>query len=74
MTADNPTWYLLFDGTSVDGRGEGRYIGRTTDPEKAKRHYQKCSENPYSVGHVAIVTDTTMERAWQNTVWEVVKS
>ncbi len=25
-------WFILFDGSSADGRGFGEYCGRTTDP------------------------------------------
>ncbi len=64
------TWYLLFDGISADGRGEGRYIGRTTDKEVARKHYMKCANDPYSTGRVDIVTDTRIERAWSLTDWE----
>ena len=64
------TWYLLFDGSSADGRGQGRYIGRTTDKEAARKHYMKCAKDPYSTGRVDIVTDTKIERAWSGTDWE----
>jgi hypothetical protein len=66
----NEVWYLLFDGTSVDGTGPGKYIGRTTDYEEARKHYKKCEHNPYSVGKVVIVTDTRHDRAWSGD-WEV---
>jgi hypothetical protein len=56
------TWYCLFDGESVDGRGNAKYVGRTTDEEKAKEHYDKCWNNPYSIGYVMSYTDTTEQR------------
>jgi hypothetical protein len=60
----NEVWYLLFGGTSDDGAGPGKYIGRTTDYEEAREHYEECKRNPYSVGYVMIVTDTRYDRAW----------
>lgn len=63
------TWYLLYGGQSVDGMGEGQYIGRTTDANKAMAHYIKCDKNPYSTGKVMIVNDTKIERAYRSTVW-----
>lgn len=66
----NTPWFLLYGGESVDGAGEGKYIGRTTDKEKARRHYLKCEENPYSIGEVIIVTDTSEKRAGPWTKWE----
>lgn len=64
------TWYLLFGGTSVDGMGQGKYIGRTTDKEVAHRHYQACVDNPYSIGKVIIVTDTDYQQAGWLTNWD----
>jgi hypothetical protein len=64
------TWYLLFDGSSVDGRGEGTYVGRTTDREAARKHYVRCAKDPYSTGRVDIVTDTKLESAWSDTDWQ----
>jgi hypothetical protein len=60
----NEVWYLLFGGTSDDGAGDGKYIGRTTDYEEAREHYEECERNPYSVGKVIIVTDTRHCRAF----------
>ena len=59
------TEYLLFDGTSVDGRGHASYTGRTTNPVKALNHYQRCM-NPYSTGYVIILTDTKFSIASEN--------
>ena len=61
------TWYLLFDGSSPDGRGNPNYIGRTTDKKKAVAHYKKC-KSPYSTGKVIIVTDdrhTQMDQSFK---------
>lgn len=56
-TEKNPTWFLLYDGTSPDGRGHPKYIGRTTDLEKALKHFQKCAHSPNSIGEVKIIND-----------------
>ena len=63
------TWYLLFGGTSIDGRGGGEYIGRTTSKDVAHGHYLGCLKDPYSIGSVQIVTDIKTERAWSGTKW-----
>lgn len=55
-------WYLLFDGSSPDGRGTANYIGRTLSRQEAKRFLKKNSDNPYWTGYVLIVTDTTAYR------------
>jgi len=52
------TWYLLFGGSSPDGRGEGDYVGRTTDKKVAFKHFNRISKDPYSTGCVKIITDT----------------
>lgn len=64
------TWYLLFGGQSADGRGFGPYVGRTTDTDVAKAHYEKCSKNPYSTGRVQIVTDKNIKVAGPRTNWD----
>lgn len=57
------TWFLLFDGSSPDGRGPGQYIGRTTDVKAATWHFRKVDGDPYSTGYVLIVSDTACIRA-----------
>ena len=64
------TWYLLFDGTSVDGMGDGTYCGRTTDKSVARKHYDKCKSNPYSIGKVIAITDTTHKRIVFDYEWD----
>lgn len=59
------TWYLLFDGISVDGMGEPKYTGRTTHKEVAAKHFKKVSENPYSTGKVMIANDFEFKRAFE---------
>jgi hypothetical protein len=63
-------WYLLFDGMSEDGRGQGSFVGRTTDPRVAKKHYEACKKDPYSIGGVKIVTDEKLLAAGPGTDWD----
>ena len=51
------TWYLLYGGSSGDGRGDGEYVGRTCNISVAARHYREISKNPYSTGYVTVITD-----------------
>jgi hypothetical protein len=64
------TWYLLFAGTTADGRGDANYTGRTTDKSIAKKHWDECKSNPYSVGKVIVVTDTKHKRIIFDYDWE----
>lgn len=57
--------YLLFDGTSTDGRGAPKYIGRTTDKKKAEKHYKSC-QSPYSTGKIMVLTDDSFYQAIQS--------
>lgn len=63
-------WFLLFGGSSPDGRGEPKFIERTTNKRKAKSHYKKCEKDPYSTGQVMIVTDGELEIANCDTSWD----
>jgi hypothetical protein len=65
-----PTWYILYDGESVDGSGPPDYYTRTTDKEVAKEHWKKCKSNPYSTGKVVAYTDTKQIRIWWEQHWE----
>ena len=56
------TWYLLYDGDSVDGSGEGKHVGRTCDVFAAASHYRKVSKNPHSTGYVQVITDKEVVR------------
>lgn len=51
-----PTWYLLYGGSSEDGRGPGVYGGRTTSVNVALYHAKKI-DSPYSTGYIQAVTD-----------------
>lgn len=66
---DNP-WFVLYGGTSVDGKGEGNYCGRTTDVKVAKAHWEKCRGDPYSVGSVWVITDVWNRRINYDYEWE----
>ena len=61
MLDDNkiPPIFLLYGGTSEDGRGIGEYRGRTVSVEKAKAFYMReIHNNSYSTGKVvALVKD-----------------
>lgn len=61
-----PTWFLLYGGTSEDGAGPGVYVGRTTDPKVATNHNRNIKRDPYSTGYVLVVTDTQCRRAWSS--------
>lgn len=56
-------WYLLFDGSSPDGRGEPKYVGRTTSKALAQKHFKEVESNPYSTGKVMIANDFAFRRA-----------
>lgn len=56
-------WFLLYGGSSPDGLGVGRYVGRTIDPRVASAHFRKCKADPYSTGYVKIVQDENIETA-----------
>lgn len=56
-------WYLLFDGSSEDGRGEPTYVGRTKHQALAYKHFKKVSKSPYSTGKVMIANDFKLWRA-----------
>lgn len=64
------TWFLLFEGSSVDGRGSPKYVGRTIDKHAARTHYINVKNNPYSIGKVEIITDNSRTVATSSTNWE----
>ena len=67
-------WFLLYDGSSADGRGPGRYYGRTTSAKKAKQHFEEVYNDPYSTGYVMIISDKKEERAGWLTDWDALIS
>lgn len=56
----NPDWYLLYNGTSEDGRGVPKYAGRTSNPYEALSFYrtQIKKAGPYAIGQIKRFTDT----------------
>lgn len=56
-------WYLLYDGTSVDGRGIPDYVGRTTNKEVARKHHKNVRSSPYSTGKVMVANDFALFQA-----------
>ena len=65
------TWFVLFEGISVDGRGgRARFLKRTLDLSEAKAHYQACRDDPYSIGYVLVITETECSHASPWTCWE----
>lgn len=65
-----PTWYVLYDGQSVDGMGHPKFYTRTTDKKVAKKHWKKCKDNPYSTGKVVAYTNTKEIRIIFDYDWE----
>lgn len=53
--------YMMFDGSSADGRGSGKYTGYTRDKSKAFKHFME-TQNPYSTGHVDVLTNRALIR------------
>lgn len=63
------TWFLLYGGSSVDGRGPGIYKGRTADESVAREHHSEISKDPYSTGYVLRVTDSGIEHIHGCSKW-----
>lgn len=64
MTTDEKI-YLLFYGTSPDGRGQPLqgYVGRTSDKIVAREHFEKIHSDPYAFGSVFICTEKEFKGA-----------
>jgi len=58
-------WYLLYDGTSADGLGQGKYCGRTLDMFTAIEHFEKVKNDPFNTGKVVKITDSEMKTIWE---------
>lgn len=54
-------WYLLYNGTSCDGRGDGEYCGRTMEKYVAIAHLAEVLRSPYNVGRVVAVFPDRLE-------------
>ena len=59
------TWFLLYGGSSEDGSGIGKYVGRTTDAALALKHFREVKSSPYNTGGVKIITDKSETGAWR---------
>lgn len=60
---DDPV-YILYGGTSEDGRGYPKFESYTNDWRVAQAFYMKnIHNNPYSTGHVAIMTKKSYRHA-----------
>lgn len=57
LQLDSGTEYLLFDGSSPDGRGDPKFVGRTRDKIAAMEHHLECRANPYSCGKVMTLNE-----------------
>ena len=64
------TWFLLFDGSSPDGRGFSHYVGRTQDKKVARQHFDRCESSPYCTGGVRFATDSNYGVIDAVTDWE----
>lgn len=56
-SSSEENWYILYGGTSADGLGPSKFIGRTTDRDIAMEHYLAIRNDPYSTGKVVIITN-----------------
>jgi hypothetical protein len=70
MKMTEPTWYILYDGSSVDGRGNSDFYKRTTDKQEAIEHWEKCRNDPYFTGKVVAYTDTKEISVYFDYDWE----
>lgn len=48
-------WYLIYEGSSEDGMGRGKYMCRTLDLSFAIKHLKE-NDSPYFTGHVDVVS------------------
>lgn len=51
------TWYLLYSGSSCDGRGTPKYKERTLNRDYARVFLKKVRSTPYSFGHVIEINE-----------------
>lgn len=70
MANEDETWFILYDGTSVDGKEGGHYCGRTIDKEVAKQHYKNCLANPHNTGGVVAYTATKVVHIYRDLDWD----
>lgn len=53
--------YLLYDGSSPDGRGEPSFKRATKSVSEAIKHFMKVTTDPYSQGKVQILREHTLD-------------
>lgn len=58
--------YLLYDGTSEDGRGNGKFYKSTKDKKEALKHYKAVKKDPYSIGSVWVLTSSSLDRIFSD--------
>lgn len=63
-SSEEQTWFILYGGTSVDGRGHEAFVERTTNSKVAKRHLKRNEKNPYFVGSVDVITDEAKRKVF----------
>ncbi len=54
---DEP-WFILYEGSSVDGRGHPNYFKRTLLVDEASEFLRLNEKDPYSISKVDVVTLT----------------
>lgn len=65
------TWFLLYDGIDQYVVSQGRYIGRTTDKDKAREHWEKSKDNPYNIHQVVYITDDKRDIIREDSDWDM---
>lgn len=56
-----PDWFVIMDGSSPDGRGDSRFVCRTTDAGLVRAFLKKNQDNPYWTGFVLVIRDRGIE-------------
>lgn len=54
--------YMLYEGESEDGMGQGTFYRATEDVAVAREFYLGICDNPYSIGHVSVLTENSLTR------------
>lgn len=53
-----PPIYMLYDGYSVDGRGDPEYFGRTTSKSEARKFLDDHKNDTFWTGKIQVLTDS----------------
>lgn len=64
------TWFLLYSPTVSDIMGNGKYVGRTTNKEQARKHWRECMSDPYNIGKVVYITDNKRDEVREAADWD----